>query len=240
MPNNSFTYLNVMNDLFGKALFDYSHNNVHSPLILHNKFSGPDELDLEGYFFEEEDFTELEHYALGLCRGKILDAGAAAGRHCLYLQKKGRHVTGLDISASCCEIMKSRGVENVCHADFFDYEATDIDTLLMLMNGIGLVGNLDGLKVFLGKAEKILSKNGQIIFDSSDVSYLKKSYTLPPKKYFGEIDYQYEYEGIYGTWFTWLYIDPAMLHKIASGCGWQAQIIFQDDDGQFLARLIKL
>lgn len=226
-----------MNDLFGKALFDYYKDNRNTPLLLHNKFSKPDELDLEGYFFEESYFSDLEHYALELCRGKILDIGAAAGRHCLNLQENGHDVTGLDASDYCCQLMKLRGVEKIRCADIFDFREQGFDTLLLLMNGIGLAGDIAGLGRFLQKARQMLNKNGQIIFDSSDVAHLKKTYKLPPKNYFGEIDYQYEYEGINGQWFTWLYVDPGTLGKIAHSFGWFTQIIFQDEDSQYLAKL---
>lgn len=227
-----------MTDLFGKALLDYYRNTKKSPLLLHNKFSDPDELDLEGYLFDESNFSDLEFYALELCKGAVLDVGAAAGRHCIYLQQKGFDVTGLDVSPFCCELMTARGVKKTVNENIFDHRHTPYDTLLMLMNGIGLAANLEGLRLFFDRAKEMVKKKGQIIFDSSDVGYLKKQYKLPEKKYFGEIDYHYEYDGMNGNWFTWLYVDPNMLQKVASEHGWHTQIIFQDDDGQFLARLI--
>ena len=42
----------------------------------------------------------------------------------------------------------------------------------MLMNGIGITGNLKRLKEFFLKAKRMLNHGGQIIFDSSDIDYL--------------------------------------------------------------------
>lgn len=44
------------------------------------------------------------------------------------------------------------------------------DTLLMLTNGIGMVGTLDRLTQFLLHAKEITTDGGQIICDSIDVS----------------------------------------------------------------------
>ena len=40
------------------------------------------------------------------------------------------------------------------------------------MNGLGLAGKLDGLPYFFRHCEKLLNKDGQLILDSSDISYL--------------------------------------------------------------------
>ncbi|MCK4414566.1 MAG: class I SAM-dependent methyltransferase [Candidatus Eisenbacteria sp.] len=41
-------------------------------------------------------------------RGRILDVGCGAGRSMLYLQQKGRAVTGIDISPLAIEVCRRR------------------------------------------------------------------------------------------------------------------------------------
>ncbi len=229
-----------MKDLFGRALKEYYKGDHSNQLLLHNKFSDPDALELDGYFFEVDELTDLELMAMDFCQGKIGDIGAAAGRHSLQLQAEGLDVIAVELSHACTELMEQRGVKNIIHSDFFDLQNIKFDTLFLLMNGIGIVGDLPGLKRFLKKAEDILNPGGIIIFDSSDISYLQKEYQLPEKTYFGEIDYRYEWKGELGEWFRWLYIDQDTLIKESSSCGWNASIVYEDpEDGQYLAILSK-
>ena len=85
----------------------------------------------------------------------------------------------------------------------------------------------------------MLKPGGQLLFDSSDVAYLKKDFDLPEKDYYGEIDYRYEYKGELSDWFSWLYVDESKLINIAQALGWNAQIIFRNEEQQYLARLTK-
>lgn len=61
------------------------------------------------FYRDADDFPELEHIALALCDGKVLDVGAGVGSHALFLQEKGFDVTALEISATACDIMAKRG-----------------------------------------------------------------------------------------------------------------------------------
>ena len=120
-------------------------------------------------FFVGHNFSSLETYALELCKGSILDIGAGAGRHSLKLIEKGHAVTALDMLPCLGEIMRVRGIENVVVSDIFSFSGARFDTLLMLMNGIGMVGSNEKLVEFLLKARDLTNDLGQIICDSIDV-----------------------------------------------------------------------
>ena len=77
------------------------------------------------------------------------------------------------------------------------------------------------------------------MFDSSDIRYLYKKTELPIEHYYGEIKYQFQYEDQKGKWFKWLYIDQELLIDLSAKHGWITQIIYQDANDQYLARLIK-
>lgn len=225
-------------DRFGEALHDYYSDRTEGPLLIHNKYGDPEEYPLDGFFFSEEEFTEMEDFALSICKGNILDVGSAAGRHVLVLEEKEKQITGLDSSGYCCEVMKMRGVQNIAHCDIYDFDGTGFDTVLMLMNGIGLTGTISGLQQFLNRVKKIIKPTGQLIFDSSNIRYLYEGINLPSERYYGEMDFCYEYRGLKGPWFTWLYIDQDELKGIASENGWVTQIIYEDDSDRYLARLV--
>ena len=49
--------------------------------------------------------------------------------------------------------------------------------------------------------------------------------------------YQYEYKGEKGNWFNWLYIDQENIKTISAETGWASEIIFDDEEDQYLVRL---
>ncbi|MGH2622890.1 MAG: class I SAM-dependent methyltransferase [Sphingobacterium sp.] len=226
-------------DVYGEALYDYfQHNDLTTPLLLHSSYGDLEEMPVDIFFRDTEDISELEYIALALCEGRVLDVGAGAGAHALYLQEKKFEVDAIEISETACNIMKKRGVQSVIHGDFFQYNAKKYDTLLFLMNGIGLVGTLAGFRDLLQHTKTLLSEKGQLLFDSSDISYLYQEYHIPlPTYYLGEINFQYEYKKNKGKPFKWLYIDQKTLINIAHEEGWVVQILFEDDNDQYLVRM---
>jgi len=194
------------------------------------------------YFREAEEMPELEWVALQKCRGKILDIGAGAGSHALVLQQMGHEITALDSSPKAAEIMKLRGVKKIIRQDFFDLpdpgllpvEAGSFDTLLLMMNGIGLAGTLEGLRHFFAQARKLISPGGQLLFDSSDIAYLYEGKIPEMDNYYGEILYQYEYRKQRSDWFGWLFIDKNKLAEIACEEGWSTKLLFEDGYDQYL------
>ncbi|MEP2025228.1 MAG: SAM-dependent methyltransferase, partial [Reichenbachiella sp.] len=78
---------------------------------------------------------------------------------------------------------------------------------------------------------------GQIILDSSDISYLYEEGLEKPDHYFGEIQYQYEYKGKKGDWFDWLYVDQELLIKETQALGLKTEILMTDEFDQYLAKI---
>jgi len=224
-------------DVFGEALMAFHEGKLVEPLILHNSYGEDEEMPIDVFFRDEEEFPELEHIALALCDGKVLDVGAGAGSHALSLQKQQYEVTALEISSMACKLMQYRSVKRIIHGDIFSYKGDTFDTLLFLMNGIGLAENISGLKRLLQHCKELLRADGQLLFDSSDIGYLYHPHVPPSIPYFGEVTFQYEYQGQKGDTFSWLYIDQATLIKIAQADGWVVQILYEDENDQYLARL---
>jgi SAM-dependent methyltransferase len=228
-----------MDRVFGKAIKDYYNDMFEGPLWINNHYGQADEMPLDVYFRGIDDLNGFESYAINLCKGDVLDVGAGVGSLTQILQSKGIKVDALENSATCCEIMKSRGVQNILCQDFFsDKIKGTYDTLLMMMNGFGICQTMEQLPVLFKKFDELLNEGGQVLFDSSDVSYLYHD-NLPEDYYFGEISYQYEYNGDQGEWFKWLYIDIDTLTHEAQKHGYQMQVLSEDSDGQYLGRLVK-
>jgi SAM-dependent methyltransferase len=228
-----------MIDVLGQAIFDYYHKLNPYKLWIHNQYGPKEEMPVNTFFRDVDDMPDLELFAINECRGKVLDIGAGAGSHALLLQDRGVDVTAIDISPLAVQVMQQRGVKKAFEADIYTYRPGRFDTLLLLMNGIGLAGDLDGLKILLAHLKILLNPGGQILFDSSDINYLYEG-DLPANKYYGEIAYQYQYKQLQTDWFKWLYIDEQTLMKVAAEIGFRAEVLVEDEYDQYLVRLTQL
>ena len=224
-------------DVFGEALKDQFSKPPSETLWVHNSYDEPEEMPVDIYFREESEMPDLELKALELCKGKVLDVGAGVGSHALVLQRRGFDVTGMDISASAVQIMKQRGLKKAFEGNILKYKDEQFDTLLFMMNGIGLTGTIGGLTSFLKDVKSLLNLGGQLIFDSSDLAYLYQEVAFPIQGYYGEVSFRYEYKSVKGTWFKWIYVDQKTLKSLAEKQGWMVEIVFEDDQDQYLARL---
>lgn len=86
------------------------------------------------------------------------------------------------------------------------------DTILMLMNGSGIIGKLENMAAFFQKMKQLLRPGGCILMDSSDLRYLFEdedgSFLIDlAGDYYGEIDFRMQYKNIKGDSFDWLYVD---------------------------------
>jgi SAM-dependent methyltransferase len=225
-----------MKDVLGQAIHDYHTQNSPGQLWIHNTYGPKEAMPIEAYFREEDDMPDLEWLAMNECRGRVLDVGAGAGSHALLLQERGYEVTAIDISPLGVKVMQDRGVKAAMVQDIFTYSGQQFDTILLLMNGIGLAGKLDNLEKLLSTFKLLLAKGGQLLFDSSDIAYLYEG-KQPNERYYGEITYQYEYKDQKTPWFDWLYIDEHRLTEVANKAGWNTEVLYEDEFKQYLVRM---
>lgn len=229
-------------DAIGQAILDY-HNGVRGEqLIVKSDISEDDEIPIEYLFRSFNELPKLEKKALKLCKGKVLDVGAASGVHSLILQEKGVNVSAIDVSEGAVEVMKLRGVNNSQIQDFYKIENKKYDTLLMLMNGSGLAGTIDGLTGLLQKSKDLLNNGGQILLDSSDIKYMFEEedgsmWLDLNAAYYGEVKYQMEYKNIKSDEFDWLFIDFGKLSDVAKLFGFKCELIQDGEHHDYLARL---
>jgi len=231
---------------FGKALLNYHQTGIDSPFIL-KRDDGFTATISTASFFNDSNFPELEQRALDLCRGKVLDVGAGAGRHALALQSRGLEVCAIDIVPDAVFVMRERGVRDAHPYDVMTMEERTFDTLLMLMNGIGLVGVPSELDRFLAHASHLLNAGGCLLCDSIDVSkatdpihvrYREKN--VRKGRYPGQQFYSAHYETGVSPLFPWLHLDFNMLAGHARNNHWNAELILSESDGHYLAKLTKM
>ena len=183
--------------------------------------------------------NRLEKKALTISCGSILDVGAGSGCHSLCLQKRGLRVDSLDISPGCVRVMEERGVRTPVHGNLFTLSNVTYDTVLMLMNGMGLCGSIDGIILFFQFIPGILSPGGQVIVDSTDLAslYDLEKIAPPADRYYGETRFRMSYQSVTGDPFDWLYIDFDTLRQCAAFHGFKCEKIMSDASHRYLARL---
>lgn len=227
-------------DPYGIALRDFVQGNVAG--VLEKRYaSGVSERIPVDLWFREPDHFSGDACALGHCRGRVLDVGAGCGRHALHLERAGHEVTAIDVSPEAAHIMRGLGLSDVRELDFHDMPAERYDTLLFLGRTIGFAETLSGLDTVLEKCRKLLNAGGQVLLTSLDVErseVLAADETASAvKSYPGEVRFRFVYAGIVGPELRWLYIDPRTLSERAHRRGWQSELLHDEGDGNYLARL---
>lgn len=232
-----------MKDLFGKAILDFQTNNSPSAIITETNISEADEMDVAYLFRSYKEMPKLEKKALQLCKGKVLDVGCGAGSHSLYLQNdKNLNVTSIDISKNAIQACQLRGLKNAKVQNILDLENEKFDTILLLMNGTGIFGTLAETSNYLQKLKNLLTPNGQILIDSSDIIYMfdeddDGSKWIPADGYYGELTFTISYKNQIDEPFPWLYLDYNTLQNAAFANGLQCELIEEGKHFDYLAKL---
>lgn len=235
--------MDIKKDPMGRAIADYHRTGKAGRLRVFSPMFEEDEIPVQTLFRNYQEMPETEQKALGMVNGKTLDVGAGSGCHSLVLQQRGVDVTAVDISPLSVETMRKRGVKNVLEQDFFALDEP-YDTILMLMNGIGIVGTLERMPDFFRHLDRILAPGGQLLCDSSDISYVFEdedgNIEYPEDMaYYGELNYTIQYKNIMGAAFDWLYVDADTLARIAAENGYIVEVIAEGEHYDYLARITK-
>lgn len=233
-------------DILGQALLDYQNGNYSEDIATYSPMLDEEDVMPLPYLFRDySQMPPLEKKALQLCKGKVLDIGAGSGSHCLYLQEKKVDVTALDNSAGAIETCRIRGVKKTILQPILEYSGEAYDTLLILMNGIGLAGRAANLNTFLQHLTSLLKPNGQILLDSSDIIYMFEEdddggvWVPNTGNYYGEVDFQMTYKAQKGESFNWLYLDYKSLENAAELAGLSCEMVMEGEHYDYLARLWK-
>jgi SAM-dependent methyltransferase len=229
-------------DPMGAAIYEYYKNGSAGTLVVHSSMFEDDEIPVDTLFRDFPDMPALERLALQTAQGRILDVGAGAGCHSLALKNMGKSSLAIDISPLSVMVMKERGVD-AREVNFYDETFSEkFDTILMLMNGTGIIGNIDSIPAFFARLKQMLTPGGRVLIDSSDLRYLfeEEDGSLMidlADDYYGQLDYQMEYKGILGEPFDWLYLDFNTLSYYAEENGFKAELLAEGEHYDYLAAL---
>ncbi|MBD8001773.1 class I SAM-dependent methyltransferase [Phocaeicola faecium] len=229
-------------DPMGTAIYDFFKYGKAARLRVFSSQFDEDEIPVATLFRSYNEMPPIEQTALRLSTGKILDVGAGSGCHTLALREMGKDATAIDISPLSVKVMKERGL-NAMPVNLFDpLFCESFDTILMLMNGSGIIGKLEHLGDFFQRMKLLLRPGGYVLMDSSDLKYLFEeedgSYLIDlAGDYYGEIDFRMQYKQVKGDTFDWLYIDFDTLSLYAAQYGFKAEMVEEGSHYAYLAKL---
>lgn len=226
----------------GAAIYDYFQTGKAEKLRVFSSQFEEDEIPVKELFRTYAHMPVLEQTALELAEGKILDVGAGSGCHSLALQEMGKKPVAIDISPLSVEVMQARGVDARLVNLFDPFFVERFDTILMLMNGSGIIGRVENFGTFFQRIKLLLNPGGSILMDSSDLRYLFEeedgSFVVDlAADYYGQLDFRMQYKQIKGEAFDWLYVDFNTLSLYASQYGFKAELVKEGSHYDYLARL---
>jgi len=229
----------MANDILGSAIESYFLDKDDTPIrVFINKNEEP-EMYPSIFFRHYRNMLKYEKIALKESQGKVLDIGCGAGCHALYLQGKGYDVTAVEISKKSAQVAEARGVAKVISEDWRNLSLKNFDTVLVLMNGMGLAESPAELKIMFRKLKGFLSKSGSILIDSTDVTYAKADWPMLDSEYFGKVQFELKHKGKTQC-FPWLFIDFETAVQTAKSVRLNVEVLERARNGHFLLRLSKM
>lgn len=238
-------------DAYGKELWEYFFTKKgHEIVERDDGFINVSQIAPKNYFLNYKKWSLIQKKAIKYAKGRVLDIGCGAGKHSLYLQKKGLKVTGIDNSPLAIKVCKLRGLKiaKILSIDEVDkFKLSSFDTILMLGNNFGLFGSFVKAKKFLKIFFKITSKNALIIVETTNpyqtknpdhLSYHKLN--LKKRKMAGQLRLRVRHKKLIGEWFDYLMVSKKELKKILENTGWRIKKIIDSKSGLYIAVIEKI
>jgi SAM-dependent methyltransferase len=200
------------------------------------------------YFSEYKDWPPHEKEAIKYAKGRVLDIGCGAGRHALYLQKKGFDVLGIDNSPLAIKVCKLRGLRKVKVVPItqVNFGPGSFDTVLMLGGNFGLFGSFENARQLLKKFYRITSYDARIIAESNDPYKTDNPVHLEYQKFnrrrgrmSGQLRIRVRFEKYVGDWFDYSLVSKEEMKKIIEGTGWKVKRVVDSMKGRYAAIIEK-
>jgi len=216
-------------DAHGHAMYDYLKGKRFSEIVERDDgyfevSNGPGV-----YFSSYKTWPVHQKKALRYVKARVLDIGCGAGRHSLYLQKKGFEVLGTDLSPLAIKVCKSRGLKKakVLPITRLSYKIGRFDTIIMLGNNFGLFGSFKQAKRLLRRFKRITNEKALIIAEVLDPYQTKDPNHLEYQKLnrkrgrmSGQVRIRVRHRKYVTPWFDYLFVSKKELQEILNGTGW--------------------
>ena len=236
-------------DAFGHEIYDYFHEKGGYEIVERDDGFFGTSAGPKHYFMDYEEWPESEKEAMRYVRGRALDVGCGAGRHSLYLQAQGHDVVGIDSSPLAIEVCKARGLSDarVLPITRVSRQVGVFDTILMLGNNFGLVGNRKRARWLLRRFHSVTSAAGKIVAQTRDPYHTEASEHLAyhaqnreKGRLSGEARFRVRYKKYVTPWIDFLMVSKEEMRAILEGTNWEVREFIEGQKGVYVAILQKV
>lgn len=236
-------------DAFGQMMWAYYRGKEVCEIVerddgYFSAYHGP-----KVYFSEYRDWPLIGQKAMQFAKGRVLDIGCGAGRHSLYLQKKGLEVLGIDSSPLAIKICKLRGLKKaeIMSLEDVDFKPDSFDTILMMGGNFGLLGSLTKARRLLKRFHKMTSEDALIIAETRDPYKTDNPAHLEYHKLnkkrgrmSGQVRIRVRFEKTVAEWFDWLMLSKEEMRELLQGTGWKVSEFIESEDSRYTAIIEKV
>jgi len=237
-------------DAFGQEMWAYYKGERTSEIVERDDgYFEASEYGPKMYFLECEDWAAFERKAMESVKGRVLDVGCGAGRHSLYLQKKGFNVLGIDSSPLAIRVCRLRGVKKarVMPIEEVNFKPGSFDTIIMMGNNFGLFGSFEKARRLLRKFHRMTSENGLIVASTRDAYKTENPDHLEYHRLnrergrmSGQLRIRVRFRKYIGRWFDYLIVSKKEMLEILKGTGWKIKEYVDSDNSEYIAVIEKL
>ena len=238
-----------LDDAYGHALCDYLHGKGRGYEVLERSdgyvdISGGREIYLADY----PRWPAHQRQAIRYAKGRVLDVGCGAGRHALYLQRKGLDVLGIDASPLAVALCRRRGLRQarVMSVTQISSALGTFSTILMLGANFGLFASRRRARWLLGKLHTITDLDARIIAESRDPyqtdNPFHRAYHRRNRqrgRMAGQLRIRVRYQKYATPWFDYLIVSREEMGAILRGTGWTVKRFLQGTP-TYIAVIVKI
>ena len=157
-----------MVDVWGRIFSDYLAGHDEPHFVERDDGVERHGGSIERYF--EEPHLEGERELLARLQAPVLDLGAGAGCHALYLQSLGIDVVAADSSSGALDVCRSRGCRDVRAMDLrrLDLEPASFGSIIIMGNTVGAHQTPETLPMFLSTLRRGVRPGGHFLCTAVD------------------------------------------------------------------------
>lgn len=238
-----------LRDAYGHALRDYLHGKGRGYEVVERDDGYVDVSGGRGmYLADYPNWPPRHRQAMRYAQGRVLDVGCGAGRHALYLQRKGLDVLGIDTSPLAVAVSRHRGLKNVrlMSANQVGPALGTFSTVLMLGNNFGLVANPERARWLLRRLHGITDDDARIIAETVDIYQTDNPFHRPYHRHnrqrgrmAGQVRMRVRYQKYATPWFDYLFVSRKEMEKILRGTGWAVKRFIPPHGPFYIAVIVK-
>ena len=235
-------------DAFGQELLDHLNGSASCEIIERDDGLVDASWMTDLYFSEYPSWNSREKKAMKCVQGRVLDIGSGAGRHVLYLQKRGVRVLATDASPLAIKVCRLRGVKEakVVPIDRLGPQLGTFDTIQMMGNNFGLFGSPVRARRLLRRFHRFTSPGARIIAECLDPYGTKDPRHLAYHRFnrrrgrmSGQLRIRVRYGNLASRWFDYLFVSRQEMRGILVGTGWHIARFIDPKGANYVAVIEK-